>query len=141
MQVEAVIARWSCGTSPLASLTMSFAITMTASSAYVSTTIDWCHARKVRSPIINALHYTHRHADRTLRTYSLPDYTLQFRLEDHRAAVNAISMSDKHIVSGSGDRSMKIWNAETGELLKTFENHHGRGYANLLYIITRRPLS
>lgn len=68
------------------------------------------------------------YTDRTLRTYLLPDFTPQFRLEDHRAAVNAISMSDKHIVSGSGDRSMKIWNAETGELLQTFENHHGRGY-------------
>lgn len=66
-------------------------------------------------------------ADRTLRTYLLPDFTPQFRLEDHRAAVNAISISDKFIVSGSGDRSMKIWNADTGELLRTFENHHGRG--------------
>lgn len=40
-------------------------------------------------------------------------------------------MSDRVIVSGSGDRSMKIWNAETGELMRTFENHHGRGYALL----------
>ncbi|EKM55022.1 uncharacterized protein PHACADRAFT_255327 [Phanerochaete carnosa HHB-10118-sp] len=67
--------------------------------------------------------------DRTIRTYLLPDFRRQFRMEDHRAAVNAISVSGDYIVSGSGDRSMKIWSADTGELIKTFENHHGRGLA------------
>lgn len=66
--------------------------------------------------------------DRTIRTYLLPDFRRQFRMEDHRAAVNAISVSGDYIVSGSGDRSMKIWSADTGELIRTFENHHGRGY-------------
>ena len=69
--------------------------------------------------------------DRTIRTYLLPDFRRQFRMEDHRAAVNAISLSGGYIVSGSGDRSMKIWSAETGDLIKTFENHHGRGYGSL----------
>jgi WD40 repeat protein len=39
-------------------------------------------------------------------------------------------MSDKIIVSGSGDRSMKVWDAETGELLQSYENYHERGYAS-----------
>jgi WD40 repeat protein len=42
--------------------------------------------------------------------------------------VNAVSISDDLIVSGSGDRSMKLWDATSGELLRSHENHHGRGY-------------
>lgn len=67
--------------------------------------------------------------DRTIRTYDMPNFRPKLRLEDHRAAVNAIAISETTIVSGSGDRSMKVWDAETGRLLQTFENHHGRGCA------------
>ncbi|KAI0340023.1 WD40 repeat-like protein [Trametopsis cervina] len=67
--------------------------------------------------------------DRTIRTYTLPDFTAHLVLDDHRAAVNAVAVSDDLIVSGSGDRSMKLWDATTGELLQSHENHHGRGLA------------
>ncbi|OCH92092.1 WD40 repeat-like protein [Obba rivulosa] len=69
--------------------------------------------------------------DRTVRTYLLPHIIPQQVLCDHRAAVNAVSISPTHIVSASGDRSMRLWDAETGTLLRTFENHHGRGIASI----------
>ncbi|KAJ7792444.1 WD40 repeat-like protein [Mycena olivaceomarginata] len=54
-----------------------------------------------------------------------------FVLGAHRAAVNAVSLSDTLIVSGSGDRSVRLWDATTGKLLRTFENHHTRGIASI----------
>ncbi|KAJ7286478.1 WD40 repeat-like protein [Mycena rebaudengoi] len=69
--------------------------------------------------------------DRTVRTYTFPDLLPQFILGAHRAAVNAVSISDSFIVSGSGDRSIRLWDANTGKLLRTFENHHTRGIASI----------
>ena len=68
--------------------------------------------------------------DRTVRTYSFPDLEFQFVLGAHRAAVNAVSISESFIVSASGDRSVRLWDADTGKLLRTFENHHTRGYVS-----------
>ena len=62
-----------------------------------------------------------------MRTYSFPDLVPQFVLSEHRAAVNAVSIYKNLIVSGSGDRSVKLWDLETGKLLRTYENHHSRG--------------
>jgi len=45
--------------------------------------------------------------------------------------VNAISISESCIVSASGDRSVRLWDAETGKLLRTFDNHHIRGIASI----------
>jgi WD40 repeat protein len=53
----------------------------------------------------------------------------------HRAAVNALSLSPTHIVSASGDRSLRLWDANTGVLLRTFENHHSRGYVTQPFLI------
>ncbi|KAL0569392.1 hypothetical protein V5O48_012570 [Marasmius crinis-equi] len=69
--------------------------------------------------------------DRTVRTYSFPSLEPQFVLRSHRAAVNAVSISSTLIVSGSGDRSVRLWDAKTGALLRTFENHHSRGIASI----------
>lgn len=68
------------------------------------------------------------HLDRTLRTYLFPSLTPHLVLAGHRAAVNAVAISEHLIVSASGDRSMRVWEAETGNLLRVFENHHSRGY-------------
>ena len=68
--------------------------------------------------------------DRTVRTYLFPDLDPQHIMTGHRAAVNAVSLSPTHIVSASGDRSLRLWDANTGALLRTFENHHSRGYVS-----------
>jgi F-box and WD-40 domain protein 1/11 len=54
-------------------------------------------------------------------------------LTAHRAAVNAVSLSPDFIVSGSGDRSIRLWDTHTGELLRTFDNHHTRGIASIAF--------
>lgn len=69
--------------------------------------------------------------DRTLRTYLFPDLTPHLILRGHRAAVNAVAISDNLIVSASGDRSMAMWDADTGQLIRSFENHHSRGIASI----------
>ncbi|KAK2466644.1 hypothetical protein APHAL10511_000902 [Amanita phalloides] len=69
--------------------------------------------------------------DRTVRTYSFPDLVPQFVLGQHRAAVNAVSIYKNLIVSGSGDRSVKLWDADTGKLLRSFDDHHSRGIASI----------
>ncbi|KAG5650497.1 hypothetical protein H0H81_012053, partial [Sphagnurus paluster] len=69
--------------------------------------------------------------DHTVRTYSFPDLSPQFVLRAHRAAVNAVSISKDLIASGSGDKSIKLWDAKTGRLLRTFDNHHSRGIASI----------
>ena len=71
-------------------------------------------------------------ADRTVRTYLFPHLARQHVLSAHRAAVNAVSISHNHIISVSGDRSLRMWDAETGALLRTFENHHRRGCVTIL---------
>ncbi|KAF8582321.1 WD40 repeat-like protein [Ramaria rubella] len=69
--------------------------------------------------------------DQTIRTYLLPDLSPHLVLDSHRAAVNAIAISPTHIVSASGDRSIRLWDPETGDLLHCFERHHNRGIASL----------
>ena len=64
--------------------------------------------------------------DRTIRTYAFPWLKPELVLRGHRAAVNAVSISGEVIVSGSGDRSVRVWNARTGALISNFEDHHAR---------------
>jgi len=65
--------------------------------------------------------------DRTVRVYTFPGLELLYVFKRHRAAVNAISLSKDFVVSGSGDRSMNIWDVKTGRRVRTFEDHHIRG--------------
>ena len=65
--------------------------------------------------------------DCTIRTYLLPDMMPEHVLIGHRSAVNSISLSRSYLVSASGDRSIKVWDTESGKLLRNYENHHVRG--------------
>uniref|UniRef100_A0A183BUP1 WD_REPEATS_REGION domain-containing protein n=1 Tax=Globodera pallida TaxID=36090 RepID=A0A183BUP1_GLOPA len=53
-------------------------------------------------------------------------------LVGHRAAVNVVDFDHKYIVSASGDRTIKVWNASTCEFVRTL-NGHKRGIACLQY--------
>ena len=64
---------------------------------------------------------------------SFLDLQFKFALNAHRAAVNAISIHGSFIVSTSGDHSIILWDANTGEPLRTFANHHTRGFVNSPY--------
>ncbi|EGO21185.1 hypothetical protein SERLADRAFT_476051 [Serpula lacrymans var. lacrymans S7.9] len=69
--------------------------------------------------------------DRTIRTYAFPSFVPQFVFRGHRAAVNTVSVVGDIIVSGSGDRSVRVWDANKGTLVKTFGDHHARGIASI----------
>ncbi|EXJ70790.1 uncharacterized protein A1O5_05780 [Cladophialophora psammophila CBS 110553] len=54
---------------------------------------------------------------------ALKPYMLLLTLEGHSAAVNAIQINGDLIVSASGDRLIKVWNAKDGRLLRTLQGH------------------
>ncbi|KIX97399.1 uncharacterized protein Z520_06851 [Fonsecaea multimorphosa CBS 102226] len=62
-----------------------------------------------------------RLANGTIR--ALKPYMLLLTLEGHSAAVNAIQINGDLIVSASGDRLIKVWNAKNGKLLRTLQGH------------------
>jgi WD40 repeat protein len=66
-------------------------------------------------------------SDTTVRTFLLPSLQPHLVLRSHRAAVNALALSEGLIASASGDRSLRIWDAETGDLVHVYDGHHGRG--------------
>jgi WD40 repeat protein len=43
----------------------------------------------------------------------------------HTNPINTVAFSPdgKTILSGSGDTTIKLWNSETGEVIRTFEGH------------------
>lgn len=106
-------------------------ITRTASYVFVLMTRAWYRVQKVSwlfmETLLRLMFYLQ---DRTVRSYLFPNLDPQHIMTGHRAAVNALSISHTHIVSASGDRSLRLWDADTGALLRTFENHHSRGYVS-----------
>ncbi|KAJ9640716.1 hypothetical protein H2204_003005 [Knufia peltigerae] len=62
-----------------------------------------------------------RMANGTIR--ALKPYMLLLTLEGHNAAVNAIQIIGDLIVSASGDRLIKVWNAKNGRVLRTLQGH------------------
>ncbi|EJD53092.1 WD40 repeat-like protein [Auricularia subglabra TFB-10046 SS5] len=69
--------------------------------------------------------------DATVRTYLFPDLKPHLVLKSHRASVNAVAISGNQIASASGDRSICVWDADTGAVLHSFEEHHTRGIASI----------
>ena len=57
----------------------------------------------------------------------------------HRAAVNVVDFDEKHIVSASGDRTIKVWTATTCEFVRTLSGHRrgiGMGMDNMISVLT-----
>ena len=50
----------------------------------------------------------------------------------HRAAVNVVDFDERYIVSASGDRTIKVWNTDNKEYVRTLAGHR-RGIACLQY--------
>jgi len=64
--------------------------------------------------------------------YGLNEIVMRKGLFGHRAAVNVVDFDEKHIVSASGDRTIKVWTAQTCEFVRTLSGHR-RGIACLQY--------
>lgn len=63
---------------------------------------------------------------------SASEINLRRVLVGHRAAVNVVDFDQRYIVSASGDRTIKVWNTDTCEFVRTL-NGHRRGIACLQY--------
>jgi hypothetical protein len=48
-------------------------------------------------------------------------------LKGHAGPVNCVAFSpdDKHLATGSADRTVRVWNAATGGVIRTFQGHTG----------------
>lgn len=62
----------------------------------------------------------------------IPPYTLIGSLEGHSAAVNAVQIHDREVVSASGDRNVKIWDWPNQSCTRTFLGHN-KGIACVQY--------
>lgn len=61
-----------------------------------------------------------------------PPYTMIGSLEGHSAAVNAVQICGREVVSASGDRNVKIWDWPNQSCLRTFVGHN-KGIACVQY--------
>lgn len=57
-------------------------------------------------------------ADGLLRAWSLADMTLRFSVHAHENSVTDLQLYEQYIVTGGSDGCVKLWNLETGQLLR-----------------------
>ena len=65
--------------------------------------------------------------DRAIKIYDVADdFSLMHTLEGHTSWVNSVSFDNDsaHLCSGGVDKSVRLWNAKEGKLLKSIENAH-----------------
>lgn len=68
--------------------------------------------------------------DRLVKTFDAATLKQRLALPGHRGAVNAVCIRDGVIVSASGDRTIRLWAVETGELLSALPQQ-ARGISSL----------
>ncbi|EIW72921.1 hypothetical protein TREMEDRAFT_59082 [Tremella mesenterica DSM 1558] len=84
--------------------------------------------------------------DKTIRLFTIKDLqeTLVIHASSeegrHRGAVNAVGLSKEYIVSGSGDKTVRVWDIHTGSLLAAVEAH-SRGIASVAFSSQPSPYS
>lgn len=61
--------------------------------------------------------------------FASPGYEVTHKLEGHQSHVTALKFSGQgdHLVSGSNDCMLKLWNVATGQLENTLERGHSLG--------------
>jgi WD40 repeat protein len=69
--------------------------------------------------------------------------TLVRTIEGHSAHVNdvAITPDGKHALSASSDKTLRLWDLETGQCIHTFEGHHSEVYSVVITPDGKRALS
>ncbi|KPI41851.1 WD repeat-containing protein 26 [Cyphellophora attinorum] len=69
--------------------------------------------------------------DKTALIYSVPSFELKHRLTDHSKGVTSLAWSpdSKKLITCSIDARAKVWNAETGRVISTFEHRTTDSYA------------
>ena len=67
-------------------------------------------------------------ADRTLRLWSVSDYSCLRSFEGHTASVLCVKFMRKgmQLLSGSADGLLRLWNVSSGECINTFDNHEDK---------------
>jgi WD40 repeat protein len=75
-----------------------------------------------------------RYLENNVDTSNLEEFTLTYTLTGHSKEVwsVAISANGQTLVSGSGDRTIKMWNVNTGQLLHTFQGHSARVFSTAI---------
>jgi len=62
-------------------------------------------------------------ADKDDLSTRMSRYTSLHVLKGHRAAVNAVHLHRDVIATASGDRTVRLWNVQTGDMVRTITNH------------------
>lgn len=78
------------------------------------------------------IHLRNNGYDLLSEPYIKPAFSLLCTLDGHGAAVNAVQISGREIVSASGDRHVRIWDWPTGNCLRVFLGHN-KGIACVQY--------
>ncbi|MEM9952732.1 MAG: NB-ARC domain-containing protein [Chloroflexota bacterium] len=93
------------------------------------------HINFVNCVAVSGIHAISASSDDTLKVWNWQTGELLRTLEGHTNSVNSVVLSGVYAVSGSGTRSrlvsqfvpqdytLKVWNWQTGELLRTLEGH------------------
>jgi len=79
--------------------------------------------------------------DTKINVYSVAnDFSRMHTLEGHNGWVQSLSFSSDstRLVSGSGDRTIRLWNLTEGMLLKKVDNAQTRGIASVTHSETAR---
>ena len=77
--------------------------------------------------------------DGTIKIWDLETYQEIRTLDVRKLKVVSVAVSDdkKHIISGGGDRIVRLWCFQTGKLISCFEGHTNR--IRWVHIIQQQP--
>ncbi|KAF2257582.1 WD40 repeat-like protein [Lojkania enalia] len=104
--------------------------------------IEIAHSESVLCMAISSSHLVTGSKDKSVKIWDLVQITIPNSKEEvysdssvatlngHTAAVNGVAISESSIVTGSGDRTIRIWDIETQKCVRTIPGHE-KGIAAL----------